>query len=193
MLYNLFLVDVKVAYPLDKLYYYFINRSGSIFNTEEEVAVHHIKHLLSHPQYVLFVDEVFTYTNQMGDGNNGGKIYIGIKGMITNLLSSKVSGCFTLMGMTAATGKPVLCICILAAKSLSVTDVKVFYYRASIPYDSINIMEENMREFKALPGFPVCNFRGGVYSRFFVHVPHRTNQLRDPNWCAQVLGPTQHI
>ena len=80
--------------------------------------------------------------------------------MITNLLSSKASGHFTLMGLTAETGEPVLCICILAAKSLSVTDVKVFDYRASIPYDSSKTMEENMGEGKALSRLPVRKFRG---------------------------------
>ena len=64
------------------------------------------------------------------------------------------------MGLTSATGEPVLCICILAAKSLSVTDVKGFYYRAKFPYDSSKTMEENMGEGKTLPGLPVCKLRG---------------------------------
>ena len=64
--------------------------------------------------------------------------------MKTTLLSSKALGCFTLMGITDATGEPVLCICILAAQSLSVTDVKWFDYSASIPYGSSNTMKENM-------------------------------------------------
>ena len=64
------------------------------------------------------------------------------------------------MGLTAATGEPVFCICILAAKTLIFTDVKGFDYRASIPYDSSNIMEENMGEGKALPGLTVYKFRG---------------------------------
>ena len=71
-------------------------------------------------------------------------ISISIKGTRTNLLSSKASGHFTLMGMTDATGEPVLCICILSAKSLSVTDVKGFYYHASIPSESSNTTKENM-------------------------------------------------
>ena len=150
------MVDAKVATPLKKAEYYFINVSRSRFNTEEEAAGHQIKHHLCHSQYVLFWDEVGTYTNQMDDGNNGGQRYISIKGIITNLFSSKASGNFTLMGTTAANGEPVLSIYILAAKSLSVTDVKGFYYGASIPYESSNTTEENMGEGKALPGFPVC-------------------------------------
>ena len=83
----------------------------------------------------MFGDEVGTDTNNMDDGNNGGQSYISIKGNRTNLLSSKASGRFQLMGMTAATSEPVLCIYILAAKILSITDVKGFYYRAYIPYE----------------------------------------------------------
>ena len=60
----------------------------------------------------------------MDDGNNGGQPYISIKVMRTNLLSYKASGRFTLMGINAATCDPVLCMCILATKSLSVTDFK---------------------------------------------------------------------
>ena len=94
----------------------------------------------------------------MDDGNNGVQRYISIKGMKTNLLSSKYSGRFTLMDLTAATGEPVLCISILAVKSLSVTDVKGFDYRVSIPYDSSKTTEENMGEGKSLHGLPVCKF-----------------------------------
>ena len=80
----------------------------------------------------------------MDDLNNGGQSYIIIKGMRTNLLSSKASGRFTLLGVTAETREPVLCICILAAKSLSVTDAKGFDYHISIPYDSSNTTGGNM-------------------------------------------------
>ena len=64
------------------------------------------------------------------------------------------------MGMNAASGEPVLWICISAAKKLSVTDVKGLYYHTSISYDSSETMEENIEEGKELPGFPVCKFRG---------------------------------
>ena len=90
----------------------------------EEAAGHHIKQCISHPQHVLFGDEVGTDTNQMDDGKNGGQRCISIKGKITNLLFCKASGCFTLMGLTAETSEPVLCICIFSAKSLSATGVK---------------------------------------------------------------------
>ena len=94
----------------------------------------------------------------MDYGNNGGRRYISIKGMKTNVRSSKASGRFTLMVITDIIGEPVLCIFILAAKNLSFTDVKGFYYRASIPYESIITMEGKNGGVKALPGLPVCKF-----------------------------------
>ena len=126
---------------MDKSEYFFINRSGSQVKTEEEASGHHIKHRLSHTQYVMFEYEVGTDTKQMDDGNNGGRSYISKNVMRTNLLSSKASGHFTFMGLTDATGDPLLCICILASQSLIVTYVKVFDYCASIPYDSSKTTE----------------------------------------------------
>ena len=76
----------------------------------------------------------------MDDGNNRGQRYISINVMNTNLLFSKVLGCFTFMGLNDATGDPVLCICILAAQSLSVTDVKGLNYLVSVPYEPSKTM-----------------------------------------------------
>ena len=59
--------------------------------------------------------------------------------------------------------EPVLCICILASKSLSVTDVKGFDYCTKIPSDSSKTMKENMWEGKVIPRLPVCKFRGGWF------------------------------
>ena len=75
--------------------------------------------------------------------------------MITNLLSSKAFGRFTLMILTAATVNIVSCICIFSAKLLSVTDVKGFNYHTSILYESRKTMEGHMGVGKALPGFPI--------------------------------------
>ena len=55
-------------------------------------------------------NKVDTDTNQMDVGNYKGQRYISIEGMITNLLFSKDSGHFKLMGMNAATGEPLLFI-----------------------------------------------------------------------------------
>ena len=135
------MVDAKVATPMDESDYYFINRYGTLVTTQEEAADRQIKHHICHPQYVIFVDQLGTDINQMDDGNNGGQSYIRIKEMTTTLLLSKDLGRFTFMRMASATGEPLLCICILAVKNLSVTDVKVFNYRVSILYDSSKTME----------------------------------------------------
>ena len=104
------MVDENVATPMDESEYYFINISGRQVKTEEEAAGHHISHHIIHPNCIMFRDEVGTDTNHMDYGNNGGQRYISIKGMRTNLLLSKASVCFTLMGVTAANGEPALCV-----------------------------------------------------------------------------------
>ena len=75
--------------------------------------------------------------------------------MKNDLLPSKASVHFTLMGLNTGTDEPVLYLSILTAKVLTVADIKGFYYRASIPYESINTTEGEMIEGKALPGLPV--------------------------------------
>ena len=60
--------------------------------------------------------------------------------MKTDLLLSKDLDRFILIGMNYETCEPVLCICILVAKSLSDTYFKGLDYRASIPYDSSKTM-----------------------------------------------------
>ena len=86
----------------------------------------------------MFGDEV---GNQIEDGNNGVHRYISVQVTRTNLLPYEASGRFTLMWLTASTVDTVLCIFILAAKSLIFNDVKGFYYRPYIPYDSSKTME----------------------------------------------------
>ena len=79
------------------------------------------------------------------------------------------------MGLTVTAGDPVLCIWILAYPSLSATDVKLSYYRTSIPYYSSKTMEENMEDFQALYGLPVYKFRVKIDSRLNVHFHWRIN------------------
>ena len=156
------MVDAKVATPLNKSEYQLFNRAASQAKIEEEATGHHIKYRLSNPQYVLFGDKLGTDTNHMEDGNNGGQSYISIKGTKTNLLLFKASGSFTLMGITDAIGETVLCICILAAKSLSVTDVKGFDYRASIPYESSKTTEETWERSRHFLGFQSTSSGGDL-------------------------------
>ena len=59
----------------------------------------------------------------------------------------------------------------IVSSSLSVTDVKLFNYLASISYDSSKNMEENIGEVKSLPGLPVCKFRGESIPGFMCMSP----------------------
>ena len=62
------MVDTNSDTPLEESEYWFINRSERLVKIEEEAVDHHINHHISHPQCVLFGDEVGTDTNQIDDG-----------------------------------------------------------------------------------------------------------------------------
>ena len=101
----------------------------------------------------MFRNEVGNDTKQMDYGNNGGQNYMINKKVKINLLSSKAFDSFTLIGLTAATGDPVLCKFILAGKRLNVTDVKGLYSCGSISYILNKTVEKNMGEVKKFPVF----------------------------------------
>jgi len=64
------------------------------------------------------------------------------------------------MGLTAATGDPVMCIVIMAGNEVGVGEALGFDHQAVIPYDKNKSLEENSGPDKALPGLPTCVFRG---------------------------------
>jgi hypothetical protein len=78
------------------------------------------------------------------------------------LTSSKTQGRFTAMlGFTAGTGEPVMCIVIFAAAKLDTLARLGYDHQANIPYDKHKTLQENTGPGKALvPGVPTCFFRG---------------------------------
>jgi hypothetical protein len=73
---------------------------------------------LIHPEWLVFVDEVSSNTLQTKDGNVVGQTYLCTKdGHPQNCAATKDAH-FTLLGFTAANGKPLMCAIIFAAKAL---------------------------------------------------------------------------
>jgi len=87
--------------------------------TEEENKVgRKATHLLLRPEYVVFVDECGCNTSQEGDGAVGGERKIVTRGTVPKESAATNSTHFTLLGFTAAMGEPVMCVVIIAAKTL---------------------------------------------------------------------------
>jgi hypothetical protein len=68
-----------------------------------------------HPEYLLFFDETGCNTNQKKDGHNGGQKFGCGRRMTPKQISSTRDRHFTVLGLTAATGEPVLCVVIFTS------------------------------------------------------------------------------
>lgn len=154
------MVEAGIASHLPEEEHYWVDRSGNRVNSEEEAIGHKCSMKLDHPDWLLFGDEVGTDTAQDSDGHIGGQTYLSFAGKRIELNSSKATNRFTVMGLTAATGDPVMCIVIMSGHELGVADSLGFDHQARYPYDSTKSLEENRGKDKALPGLPSCFFRG---------------------------------
>ena len=57
-----------------------MNVSGDQVETEEEVVGQKVTHVVKHPQYMMFVDEMVNNTNMKDDGNIGGEKLLKVRG-----------------------------------------------------------------------------------------------------------------
>ena len=153
------MVAAGVAVHLPEEDYYFVNQNGEVCE-EADAAGLKCAIKITHPEYILFGDEVGQDIAQDTDGHVGGQTYLSVGGQQVNLTSSKVGGRTTVIGLTAATGEAVYAVIIFAASELGVLDRLGFDHRSRIPYDKTKSLTENSGEGKALPGAPKCYFRG---------------------------------
>jgi hypothetical protein len=72
---------------------------------------------LIHPQYLLFFDETGCNTNQKKDGHYGGEKFVCTRGTTPKQMVSTSDKHFTVLGLTASTGEPVLCVIIFASEN----------------------------------------------------------------------------
>jgi len=95
-----------------------VNKEGKIVSTEEESFGRKTKHILTRPNYLIFVDETGDNTSQKQDGNQGGeKFVVGVKERA--LLSLSFDGChWTSLGFTLGDGRPLLCEIIIACSEI---------------------------------------------------------------------------
>lgn len=74
---------------------------------------------VTHPDWVLFGDEVGTDISQKNDGNVRGQKFVTAKGTRANVKSSHKDGRMTVIGLIATIGDAVLAIIIFAAEELT--------------------------------------------------------------------------
>jgi hypothetical protein len=135
------------------------NEKGEVVELEEQAFGLKSSYELIHPDWLLFVDEVGSNTSQAKDGNVGGQLYLcSVDGRPQQRAATKDAH-FTVLGFTAASGEPVMCAVIFAAKTFRDewrTGFDPFAAWVGEPDD----VAANCGNGKQYPFGPVCHFKG---------------------------------
>ena len=147
---------IAVELPEDEQYW--VDKDGEELDSDENAVGLKVKIKITHPEWLLFGDEVGTEISQKDDGHVGGQRFVSQKNTRANIKSSHTNGRFTLIGLTAASGDPVMCIMIFAGEELTFEqrmgdDIRV-------AYDAAKSVTQNSGRGKRFPGAPTCFFRG---------------------------------
>ena len=116
-------------------------------------------HVVKHPQYMIFVDEVGNNTNMKDDGKIGGEKLLKGKGKKARILASTADQHFTVLGFTAGTGKSVMCCIIFSENELSAEQQLGVDIQADLVTGEFS-MRLNHGPGKRYPGGPTCIFCG---------------------------------
>jgi hypothetical protein len=119
-----------------------------------------------HPEYLLFFDETGCNTNQKKDGHYGGEKFVCARGMTPKQICSSRDKHFTVLGLTAATGDPVLCVVIFASEKKEGVvgnwseGIDIMVNPVLDEKGEVILSEVNFGEGKYFPSGPTCCFRG---------------------------------
>ena len=106
-------IDAGVAVKRDSPAW--MNRQGDIVE-EEEAFRCKVTIDITHPDYVLVLDEVGGNTSQKGDDEVGGELLICETGTTPQRKINTKSKHYTCLGLTSLSGEPVMCCIIFAGK-----------------------------------------------------------------------------
>ncbi len=149
-----------------------MNEKGERVSESESYGMK-IKINITHPDCAITLDEVGGNTSMINDGHCGGVKYVGGKGdKCQQKVSNKVKK-FTVLGLTAFSGDPVMCVVIVDGKQrdvfieLGIDDSNLSSTYTTLPTPSFDITAPNSSNFFAnigpgntFPGGPTCVFRG---------------------------------
>lgn len=107
--------DAKIAVMLPEPVW--MNEKGEEVSEMESVGMK-VRIKITHPDLGITLDEVGGNTNMMNDGHIGGTLHLVAKGSgECQMKASKKDKKFTVLGLTCFSGKPVMCVVIIDAKS----------------------------------------------------------------------------
>ena len=138
------------------------NKLGETVDVESKVFGCKVTHKITNPDMCLVMDEVGNSTSQKGDGAVGGEKFVCAKGTAPKEITNTKDKHWTLIGLTALSGEPVMCVIIFAGEQPSTlleTGMDVF---ADVVRnnDDADFFENNSGPNKLYPGGPTCSFKG---------------------------------
>jgi hypothetical protein len=147
-----------------------VDNENGAFGKEVDVKI-------THPDYILFVDETGSNTNMKKDGHRGGTRVIAEKGFNGESLAVTSDIHYTSLGFTAATGEPVMCCIIFPSnneESIPYNWVSGIDVQAGMNHnhDDVEYIKDNSGTGKHFPGGPVCDFKGKKVPCFIASSPH---------------------
>ena len=153
------LVESGLATQLNESIY--MDRIGNVA-TKHEAFGAKCTHTLDHPDMCLVVDEVGSNLSQKGDGHVGGQKFVCAKGTIPQVKVQHSERHFTLLGFTALSGEPVLCLIVISGvrQHLNIeTGIDPSKPVTGNVRDK-EFIDKNFGPGKLFPGGPICHFRG---------------------------------
>ena len=99
---------------------------------------------------ILLADEVGGNSSQKGDGHIGGTKYVVPKGCEAQIKSSNKDKHFTVLGLTACTGEPVMCVIIFAGEKrdiqveMGIDSFASIEVKGKVSDDNYDFMTNNM-------------------------------------------------
>ena len=137
------------------------NERGECVSRDQAVG-EKVKYKITHPEHIIYVDEVGNNTCMKDDGSKGGQRFLTARGSQARKTSSTSDAHWTTLGFTASNGQPVMCAIIFASQTLSTEERLGIDIFAPMPSTDTNTMSsmEHHGPGKWFPGGPRCEFRG---------------------------------
>ena len=155
------MVECKVASK--HMHPVYENRDGGVATNWNDKFGMPCTHKIDHPEMCLVVDEVGSDLSQKGDGHIGGVKYACERGAVPQNKVQHTDKHFTLLGFTALTGDPVLCLVIIAGvrEKLDVeSGIDPFVTQTHGDASDKDYFDRNFGPGKLFPGGPTCKFLG---------------------------------
>jgi len=138
-----------------------MDRNGNICDEKDALGCK-VTYDLIHPEMCVVGDEVGGNLNMSGDGHVGGEKLLCAKGTIPQQKTSTRDKHFTLLPLVLLTGKPLMCVMIIAGKKPDVLVEMGINSAAEMngKEGDEDFFDKNSGAGKLYPGGPTCTVRG---------------------------------